>query len=129
MIVTRDLRHRYKIFYQRDTTTFAASHLAATRVPAVHRRIRALLDEVRVLLVEQIRQLRAAGVVPEWAQPEAIADLQIAIADGLALQAMQRGRRFDPSAAAAQFAALLIAAGVTPSPAPGHVASRRGHRS
>lgn len=107
------------------------AHLAATRVPAVRRRIRALLDEVRALLVDQVRQLKEAGLVPEWAQPEAIADLQLAIADGLALQAMQRGRRFDPSAAAGQFASLLIAAGASSSPpaGSGRVGSRRGDRS
>lgn len=71
---------------------------------------RTMVVALRARLAEVVRDLRDEGTVADWVDPEAMASLLIAAANGLALQS-----RLDPDgpgvpALAAQFAGLLLAA-------------------
>ena len=102
------------------TTTFAAHReeaplylealVQAPRMPDLHRGLLGLWSELRQLLVGQMSEMQAAGALPRWVEPEAMASLLIAVANGLVLQVS-----LDPGgpaleALAAQFGQLLLAA-------------------
>lgn len=73
--------------------------------------LRRLRGELHSLLVADIDELRAADILPAWMEPPAMADLLVAMADGIAVQVA-----LDPAADAERVTAqalrvLLAAAG------------------
>ena len=69
---------------------------------------RKLVRSVQRLLRERVADLAAQGVVPTWVDPDAMASLIVAVANGVALQSALDPRGAPPSAMAAQFATLLL---------------------
>ncbi len=69
------------------------------------------LDELRKellgFLAHELRQLRSASAVPRWVEPDAMAALILAVADGLAVDATLGG---DPRPSIDQFVMLLAEA-------------------
>lgn len=88
--------------------------VAASRSDALRRGVEELLREVRSFLSVQVGELRDVGYVPAWVEPDAIAALLIATADGLALHAALDPHGVDPQAVAAQAIQLLLAARTPP---------------
>jgi hypothetical protein len=76
------------------------------------------LGELRALLTDQIGALCAAGFLPAWVEPDAMATLLLATADGLALHAALDPSSVDHHRVSAQAMRMLLsvaAAGAPPS--------------
>ena len=92
----------------------APAHLEALihahRSPALHDGVVALWAEVRGRLAEQIAEMRAADLLPEWIDPQPMAALLVAVATGVVLQTTVDPDGPSVDAMAAQFAGLLLTA-------------------
>jgi AcrR family transcriptional regulator len=103
----------------RHVTTRAPAYLEALalsrRMPLVHERLTALLARVRHLLARQMSEYQADGYLPPWVEPEAMAGLLIAVAEGVIMASVIDDAGPDTGAMADQFAQLLIAGASQPS--------------
>ncbi len=72
--------------------------------------VEALFAELRAFLADQITRLRADGELPAWIQPQAMAVLLVAAADGIALHAALDPNGVDHHAVSAQALQLLLGA-------------------
>ncbi len=93
----------------RDAPAYLEVLLQSRRMPLVRERIVALLTRFRAVLAEQMAEQQGEGFLPAWVEPDAMAGLLLAVADGVVLQTS-----IDPDgpsyrAMAAQLAQLLIA--------------------
>lgn len=79
-------------------------------LPGVRAGVLGLLDDVRRTLREDIATQLAAGQLPPWVDPAAMAGLQIAVVHGVALQSLLGGDAGQQQAMAGQFLHLLVAA-------------------
>jgi AcrR family transcriptional regulator len=89
---------------------------ALVRAPhddVLQRGIHQLLAELRALLHRQIQVQKDQGLLPGWVEPDAMAALLLALADGIALHAALDPEAIDHSAIAVQVAQLLLAARTT----------------
>jgi AcrR family transcriptional regulator len=84
--------------------------VAAPRHDTLRRGVEELLAEVRTFQSAQLREQQAAGYLPSWVDPDAMATLLVSTADGIALHAVLEPDAVDPSALAAQAVQLLLAA-------------------
>jgi AcrR family transcriptional regulator len=82
----------------------------AAHNPALRHGLDELLAEVHRLLAGQIAEQVASGYLPPWVEPDAMAHLLVALADGIALHAVLQPDAVDPDAVVAQALALLLAA-------------------
>jgi AcrR family transcriptional regulator len=82
--------------------------LQAPRHPGLGAGVRALWADLRQRLASQIGELRAAGTVGPWVDPEAMAGLLVAVANGVVLQATVDPDGPAVSELAGQFAGLLL---------------------
>lgn len=71
--------------------------------------VAALFGEVRAFLSAQLRDQRDAGYLPAWIDPDAMAMLFVATADGIGLHAAIEPEAVQPDALAAQAIQLLLA--------------------
>jgi AcrR family transcriptional regulator len=78
--------------------------------------VRKVLEELHDLLVEQITELRSTGFLPAWIEPDAMATLLLATADGIALHSMLGATPVDHHTVASQVTQLLLAARTAPTP-------------
>jgi AcrR family transcriptional regulator len=83
--------------------------LQAPRRAPLRQGVEQLLGELRVLLRTGMQRQQAAGLLPAWVEPDAMAALFLALADGVALHAALRPESVDHGAVAAQLAQLLLA--------------------
>jgi AcrR family transcriptional regulator len=86
---------------------------AARRDKQVDQALRSVLDEVHGFVSSQIAELKRKRLIPRWVDPDAMATLQIAAADGLALHATI-DPRMDHRAVAAQATKMLTALARSP---------------
>jgi AcrR family transcriptional regulator len=84
--------------------------LQAPRMEPLQRGLLELWDELRRLLAGQMRQMQGDGMLPGWVDPDAMASLFIAVANGLVLQVTVDAGGPELAAMAGQFGALLLAA-------------------
>jgi hypothetical protein len=84
--------------------------VAAQRSETLRRGVQELMAEVRRFLAAQTAELRDRGFLPEWVDPDAMATLLIATADGLGLHAVLDPGAVDPKSVADQAVQLLLAA-------------------
>jgi AcrR family transcriptional regulator len=98
---------------RQDAPLYLEALVLASRPGPFANQARRLLRSVRRLLAERIEQLVATGFVPGWTDPDAMAALIVALANGIALQASVDPRGPGPRVVADQFARLLTAAGQT----------------
>ncbi len=82
----------------------------APRNPSLRREVDGLFAELRGFLADQITELQALGELPAWIQPEAMAVLLVAAADGIALHAALDPGGVDHHAVSAQALQLLLGA-------------------
>ncbi len=102
------------------TTTYeehrdeAPAHLEALvqapHLPHLHQGVLQLWSELRGRLARQLTEMREAGALPPWVEPEPMAALLVAVAGGVVLQATVDPGGVDVGAMAGQFAGLLLAA-------------------
>jgi AcrR family transcriptional regulator len=84
--------------------------LQAPRRASLRQGVEQLLGELRVLLRAGMQRQQAAGLLPAWVEPDAMAALFLALADGVALHAALGPASVDQAAIAGQVAHLLLAA-------------------
>lgn len=84
--------------------------VASPRSDTLRRGVETLMGEVRGFLTAQTAELRDAGFLPEWVEPEAMASLLMATADGIGLHAVLEPDSVDPERVAAQAVQILLAA-------------------
>ncbi|HZD00782.1 MAG TPA: TetR/AcrR family transcriptional regulator [Actinomycetes bacterium] len=82
----------------------------APRDDVLWRGVDELLGELRALLRDQIQDQKDHGLLPGWVEPDAMATLLLALADGIALHAALNPEAIDHDAIAMQVAQLLLAA-------------------
>jgi AcrR family transcriptional regulator len=82
----------------------------APRDDVLRRGIHKLLGELRALLRDQIQDQKDDGLLPDWVEPDPMAALLLALADGIALHAALDPDAIDHQAIAVQVAQLLLAA-------------------
>ena len=82
--------------------------------------VRQLFAELRVALAGQMAELQRSGYLPEWVEPEPMAGLLLAVAQGVVAQTMADPAGPAHGQMAAQFVQLLLAsrASVNPPPPP-----------
>jgi BetI-type transcriptional repressor, C-terminal len=89
-------------------------HLGALATAPHHPALKAGLDELLAelheLLAAQMAEQVASGYLPPWVEPDAMAHLLVALADGIALHAVLQPDAVDADAVVAQALALLLAA-------------------
>jgi AcrR family transcriptional regulator len=84
--------------------------LQAPRRASLRQGVEQLLGELRVLLRAGMQRQQAAGLLPAWVEPDSMAALFLALADGVALHAALGPVSVDHAAIAGQVARLLLAA-------------------
>jgi AcrR family transcriptional regulator len=83
--------------------------VSAPRNDTLRHGVEALFAEVRAFLAAQLRDQRDAGELPSWIDPDAMAMLFVATADGIGLHAAIEPDAVQPDALAAQAIQLLLA--------------------
>ena len=96
---------------RRDAPLYLEALVAATRSGPYARSARALVRKVRSRLCGQVADLQHQGLVPSWVDPDAMAALIVAVANGVALQVSIDPTGPSHQAIGAQFSALLLSAG------------------
>jgi AcrR family transcriptional regulator len=84
--------------------------LAASRSETLQRGVQEILAEVRGFLSAQLAEQRDAGTLPGWIDPDAMATLLVATADGLGLHAVLDPDGVDVDQVGSQAVQLLLAA-------------------
>jgi AcrR family transcriptional regulator len=82
----------------------------APRTDTLRRGVEELFTELRGFLAGQIGELKSLGFLPAWIEPQAMATLLVATADGLALHAALDPDSVDHHAVAGQAMQLLLSA-------------------
>jgi AcrR family transcriptional regulator len=98
---------------------YAEALAAAPRQEVVRAEIVGLRHELRDGLAASIRELREAGLVAAWVEPEAMAALVVAAGDGLVLHTMLDPQESTFKPTLEQFVQLLLAARTAPGVADG----------
>jgi AcrR family transcriptional regulator len=83
--------------------------LQAPRRASLRQGVEQLLGELRALLRTGMQRQQAAGLLPAWVEPDSMAALFLALADGVALHAALGPVSVDHAAIAGQVAHLLLA--------------------
>lgn len=99
---------------RRDAPLYLEALIAATRPGPYATSARRLLRMIRALLRDRLVELRGAGLVPGWVEPDAMAALILALANGVVLQVSVDPRGPGHREIAGQFAALLVSAAAQP---------------
>lgn len=92
-----------------DAPAYVEALAQARHLPALREGVVGLFDELRGFVAGQMAEQRAAGQLPGWVEPEAMAGLLLATANGIVLQAVVDPDGTDVNALAGQFAGLLLA--------------------
>jgi AcrR family transcriptional regulator len=98
-----------------DAPAYLEALVSARHISVVHEQVSRLFAELRILLADQISRQQAGGSLPAWVDPEPMAGLLLAVAQGVVLQITVEPEGPQQSAMANQFAQLLIASRQTPS--------------
>lgn len=93
-----------------DAPLYLEALVQAPRMNALRCELLGLWAELRRLLAEQMTEMQAEGRLPTWVQPDAMASLLIAVANGLVMQVTIDPDGSDLTAMSRQFGLLLLAA-------------------
>jgi AcrR family transcriptional regulator len=94
--------------------TYLEALTQATRRPEYRDQIQVLLDELRSDVAQALTLMKAAGTVNSWVDPDAMATLVVAAADGVAVHLAIDPDHTDVDALLSQVGGLLISAMATP---------------
>ena len=92
-----------------DAPVYLEVLIQSRRRPELRRRVNEVFGEIRAMLSQQMAELQAGAFLPEWVQPEAMAGLLLAVAQGVVLQTAIDGAGPTHAPMADQFARLLLA--------------------
>ncbi len=95
---------------RRDTLVYFEALLLAVRDQRYRRSALQLYRSLRARLSEVIAEMAGGGSIPGWVDPEAMAGLILAVANGIALQSQLDPKGPDHRTISAEFAQLLLAA-------------------
>jgi AcrR family transcriptional regulator len=95
--------------------TYLAALSAAPHSPAVRDGLADLWRELRTRLADDVRRQLEAGLVPGWVDPEAMAAMIVALANGVVIASVIDPNGPDHRAVATQLLALLLGAASPPS--------------
>jgi AcrR family transcriptional regulator len=79
------------------------------RQPPLRERVSRLFAEIRSTLATQMADQQTAGLLPDWVEPEPMAGLLLAVAQGVVLQTVIDTSGPSPTSMSNQFAQLLFA--------------------
>ena len=99
-----------------DAPAYLEALVQAPRMELLHAGLLTLWAELRQGLADQIGEMQRQGALAGWVDPQAMATLLVAVANGLVLQVTIDPDGPDLRAMAAQFGALLLTAGQDPRP-------------
>ena len=94
--------------------TYIEALATASRNETVRAQIVALLAELRAALAASIRELRDAGLIAAWVEPEPMASLIVAAGDGFVLHSTLDPESYAAEPTLNQVIQLLLAAAVPP---------------
>jgi AcrR family transcriptional regulator len=97
--------------HRADAPVYLEGLLQAPRMEALRLGLLDLWRDLRRLLAAQMTEMQTHGLLPRWVEPEVMAALFTALANGLVLQVTIDDEGPDLPAMAGQFAGLLLAAG------------------
>ncbi|MEQ1702843.1 MAG: TetR/AcrR family transcriptional regulator [Ilumatobacteraceae bacterium] len=97
-----------------DLTAYLQVLAASPTNPSIAAAVQALHRDMAHLLADQINVQRAAGQLPSWVSPTAMAQLILAVVHGTIVAAVVDPGHTDEAAIGAQFAQLLLGARTTP---------------
>lgn len=93
-----------------EAPVYLEALVQARRLPSLHEGVVDLWAELRRSLADQIAGVLADGVLPAWIEPDAMAGLFVAVANGLVLHVTVDPDGPELRAMAGQFGGLLLAA-------------------
>jgi AcrR family transcriptional regulator len=93
-----------------DVPVYLQAMAEAPRNETVSAALNQLFDEIHGFVSKQIADLKRKKLVPKWVDPDAMATLQIAAVDGLAIHAVLHPKSVDHRTVAKQGSRLLVAA-------------------
>lgn len=99
---------------RREAPGYLQALVEAPRIKVLHAAVVDLWKELRSLLAGQIADMQQSGELETWVDPEAMAGVIIALANGLVLQVTVEPDGPPLADMAAQFGTLLLAARHTP---------------
>jgi AcrR family transcriptional regulator len=92
-----------------DVPAYLEILIQSRRLPSLRERIGELFSELRSVLAAQMAEQQAQGFLPSWVEPEPMAALLLAVAQGVVLETTIDPEGPPQAAMASQFAHLLIA--------------------
>ena len=92
-----------------DAAVYLEVLVQSRRQPELQRRVSQVFAEIRSILATQMEELQARGFLPDWVQPEPMAGLLLAVAQGVVLQTAIDSAGPPHTSMADQFARLLFA--------------------
>jgi AcrR family transcriptional regulator len=92
-----------------DAPAYLEVLIQSRRHPELQQRVSRILTEIRAILSKQMAELKTRGFLPDWVQPEPMAGLLLAVAQGVVLQTAIDAAGPNHTSMADQFAQLLLA--------------------
>ncbi len=92
-----------------DAPAYLEVLIQSRRHPELQERVSGVLAEVRSILAKEMAELQTRGFLPDWVQPEPMAGLLLAVAQGVVLQTAIDAGGPNHTSMAHQFAQLLLA--------------------
>lgn len=92
-----------------DAPAYLEVLVQSRRHPELQDRVRRVFAEIRAILSKEMAELRARGFLPDWVQPDPMAGLLLAVAEGVVLQTAIEPAGPNHTSMAHQFAQLLLA--------------------
>ncbi len=92
-----------------DAPAYLEVLIQSRRHPELQQRVSRILAEIRAILSKQMAELKTHGFLPDWVQPEPMAGLLLAVAQGVVLQTAIDAAGPNHTSMADQFAQLLLA--------------------
>jgi len=114
MLETVVLLNRILDEHRDDLAAYLHALAASPTNPSIAAAVQALHRDMTQLLAEQIDVQRAAGQLPSWVSPTAMAQLIVAVVHGTLVASVVDPGHTDEAAIGAQFAQLLLGARTTP---------------
>jgi AcrR family transcriptional regulator len=96
--------------HREEAPAYLQALVEAPRLEPLRAGLVDLWAELRQLLATQLDDMRRRGELPAWVDPDAMASLLLAVANGLVLQASVDPDGPAPAAMAGQFGALILGA-------------------
>jgi AcrR family transcriptional regulator len=92
-----------------DAPAYLEVLVQSRRHPELQDRVRRVFAEIRAILAKEMAELQARGFLPGWVQPEPMAGLLLAVAQGVVLQTAIEPAGPNHTSMGQQFAQLLLA--------------------